>query len=79
MTADALTSRERDALDFIVGYIDECGWAPTIREISVALGISKAPAHSLLAGLEAKGRIARLHGVHSTTASRALRVLQIAA
>ena len=37
--AKGLTERQQEVFNFIVGYIDDKGYPPTIREMQVGLGI----------------------------------------
>jgi len=54
----ALTTRQRDALEALVNYIDEHDYAPTIRELQELLGLaSPAPVQDLLAKLRDKGYV----------------------
>jgi SOS-response transcriptional repressor LexA len=54
----ALTPRQREALDFIVGFVREHGYSPTIREIGAQLGIrSTNGVMSNLLCLQRKGAI----------------------
>ncbi len=67
-----LTDRQRAILDFIVGYIQVHGWAPSIRDIGAHFDIKSVNGTSdHLRALERKGYIERGFGK-----SRALRVLR---
>ena len=56
----ALTSRQRQILDFIRAEIHRRGFPPSVREIGEAVGLSSSSTvHSHLAALEAKGLIRR--------------------
>lgn len=44
-------------LDFITTYIAEHGWAPTMREIAVAMDCELTTAHSRVHRLVAEGRL----------------------
>ncbi len=53
-----LNNRERDILKFIEKQVEEQGYAPSVREIGKAVGLSStATVHSYLAKLEEKGYI----------------------
>ena len=53
-----LNNRERDILKFIEKQVSEQGYAPSVREIGAAVGLSStATVHSYLAKLEEKGFI----------------------
>lgn len=61
MTAlPSLTRTQQAALDAIVGYVDEYGYPPTVREVGKAADIASTSsvAHQLRQ-LELKGRIRR--------------------
>lgn len=67
-----MTRQERQIVEFIGRYIEENGWAPTVREIGAATGIgSPGSVHAYLGRLEAKGIIRRRHGAPQAN-SRAL-------
>ena len=53
-----LTKRQKEILDFIHGFIDEHGYAPSFEEIAKAFGYSSlATVHEHLSNLERKGYI----------------------
>jgi repressor LexA len=53
-----LTKRQKEILDFITGFIDEQGYAPSFEEIAKAFGYSSlATVHEHLSNLERKGYI----------------------
>ncbi len=55
-----LTKRQREILDFLTGYIDEKGYAPSFEEIADTMGYaSLATVHEHLTNLERKGVIRR--------------------
>lgn len=55
-----LTSRQRDVFKYITSYIDERGYAPTLREIGSSLGIrSTNGVNEHLRALERKGYLTR--------------------
>ena len=59
-----LTPREHQAYEFIVAYIKEHEYAPTIAEIAKALGVkSRSMVQRILEHLEAGERIKRVAGV----------------
>lgn len=60
--ARALTNRQRQVLDYLTSEIKKKGYAPSVREIGVALGLrSPSTVHQHLIALEQKGAIRR-HG-----------------
>lgn len=55
-----LTGRQKDVLDYIMSYIEERGYAPTLREIGLSLGIrSTNGVNDHLCALERKGYLMR--------------------
>jgi len=53
-----LTKRQKEILDFIHGFIEELGYAPSFEEIAKAFGYSSlATVHEHLSNLERKGYI----------------------
>lgn len=69
-TLSSLTPRQREILDFIRTWIDELGYAPTVRDIGRQFGIrSPNGVRGHLKALEAKGMIER-----DPRRSRALRL-----
>jgi len=53
-----LTKRQKEILDFISGFIEEQGYAPSFEEIAKAFGYSSlATVHEHLSNLERKGYI----------------------
>ncbi|WP_000178255.1 LexA family protein [Bacillus cereus] len=56
-----LTEREQDALECIMGYMEEFGFAPSVRDMASRMYVSHKTAHRYLLQLESKGRIKRLH------------------
>lgn len=61
-----LTWRQNLAFCYIRDYIEEHGYAPTIREIGDAAHLaSLSSTHYVLTRLEAKGYIKRIHGRHA--------------
>ena len=55
-----LTRRQKEILDYLGGYIDEHGYAPTIEEIGEHFGLSSlATVHKHLSNLQEKGLIKR--------------------
>jgi len=68
----SLTERQKEALSFIIDYVEETGYPPTIREIGDELGIkSTNGVNDHLKALEKKGYLER-----QTGKSRALRPLR---
>ena len=59
MTA-MLTARQQQIWDFLVRYVDEHGYPPTVREIGSAVGLaSPSTVHAHLANLERAGLLRR--------------------
>ena len=60
----SLTPRQADLLQFIRGHLLARGYSPSFSEMAGALGISgnKGGVARLVAGLEERGAIRRLHG-----------------
>ncbi len=66
-----LTKRQREILDYLTGYIDDHGYAPSFEEIAAAMKYgSLATVHEHLSNLERKGVIKR-----SYNESRSIEVL----
>ncbi len=75
MTREALTQRQRSILDFVVSFLRERGYPPTLREIGAHLGIKSTNGVSdHLRALERKGYIVR-----SSMLSRGIRPIDEAA
>ncbi len=55
-----LTDRQRQIFDFLMKYVDEHGYPPTVREIGEAVGLaSPSTVHAHLANLERAGLLKR--------------------
>jgi repressor LexA len=55
-----LTGRQQEIWDFLVGYVDQHGYPPTVREIGAAVGLaSPSTVHAHLANLERAGLLRR--------------------
>jgi repressor LexA len=55
-----LTGRQQEIWDFLVQYVDERGYPPTVREIGEAVGLaSPSTVHAHLANLERAGLLRR--------------------
>ena len=54
-----LTKRQQRVLDFIIKYIRDIGYPPTVREIGGAFKISSKGAYDHLLAIEKKGYIRR--------------------
>src|SRR5689334_5437374 len=55
-----LTGRQQEIWDFLVEYVDEHGYPPTVREIGEAVGLaSPSTVHAHLANLERAGLLRR--------------------
>jgi repressor LexA len=66
-----LTGRQQEIFDFLVEYVERCGYPPTVREIGEAVGLaSPSTVHAHLANLERAGLLRR-----DPTKPRALEVL----
>lgn len=66
-----LSKRQREIYDFVVGYVDQHGYPPTVREIGEAVGLaSPSTVHAHLANLERAGYVKR-----DPTKPRALELL----
>jgi DNA-binding MarR family transcriptional regulator len=75
MTREALTQRQRSILDFVVSFLRERGYPPTLREIGAYFGIKSTNGVSdHLRALERKGYIER-----SSMLSRGIRPIDEAA
>lgn len=60
---EVIYRRERDLLDFLRDYLRKHGYAPTLREMARALGVSSvATVHKHLKALEKKGFLKRHRG-----------------
>ena len=58
-----LTSRQRDVLAFVRGYLDAHGYPPATREIAQELDITDTAAHGHLVACERKGHLRRAPGI----------------
>ena len=66
-----LTDRQRQIFDFLMKYVDEHGYPPTVRDIGKAIGLtSSSTVHAHLANLEKLGMLKR-----DPTKPRAIEVL----
>lgn len=54
-----LTNRQQKVLDFIIDYLKDVGYPPTIREVASEFGISSKGAYDHLVAIEKKGYIRR--------------------
>jgi repressor LexA len=55
-----LTGRQQEIWDFLVDYVDQHGYPPTVREIGEAIGLaSPSTVHAHLANLERAGLLRR--------------------
>jgi repressor LexA len=60
LEADMLTGRQQEIWDFLVEYVDQHGYPPTVREIGEAVGLaSPSTVHAHLANLERAGLLKR--------------------
>jgi repressor LexA len=69
----ALTKRQKDVLDFLVGFINKHGYSPSFEEVAKALRLtSLATVHKHIATLERKGFIRRGYNQ-----SRSIEIVQL--
>jgi repressor LexA len=74
--AKGLTDRQQEVFNFIVTYIEDKGYPPTIREMQVGLGIGSLRGVTIhLDALHKKGFIERLSSKNGPRTSRGIRVL----
>ncbi len=60
LEAEMLTGRQQEIWDFLVDYVDQHGYPPTVREIGEAVGLaSPSTVHAHLANLERAGLLKR--------------------
>jgi repressor LexA len=60
LEAEMLTGRQQEIWDFLVDYVDQRGYPPTVREIGEAVGLaSPSTVHAHLANLERAGLLKR--------------------
>jgi repressor LexA len=60
LEAEMLTGRQQEIWDFLVDYVDQHGYPPTVREIGDAVGLaSPSTVHAHLANLERAGLLRR--------------------
>src|SRR5438874_11564715 len=60
LEAEMLTGRQQEIWDFLVEYVDQHGYPPTVREIGEAVGLaSPSTVHAHLANLERAGLLRR--------------------
>ncbi|WP_154724626.1 LexA family protein [Bacillus pseudomycoides] len=55
-----LTEREQEALNCISGYMEEFGFAPSVRDMASRMYVTHTTAHRYLTQLENKGQIKRM-------------------
>jgi repressor LexA len=73
MSPDMLTKRQKQILDFITGFIEENGYAPTYQEIGEYFDLSSpATIHQHIKALEDKGYLKSEYN-----AKRALEILEV--
>jgi repressor LexA len=74
--AKGLTDRQQEVLDFIVKYIEDKGYPPTIRDMQEGLGIGSLRGVTIhLDALHKKGFIERISSRNGPRTSRGIRVL----
>jgi len=60
LEAEMLTGRQQEIWDYLVDYVDQHGYPPTVREIGEAVGLaSPSTVHAHLANLERAGLLKR--------------------
>src|SRR5437764_8860569 len=60
LEAQMLTGRQQEIWDYLVEYVDQHGYPPTVREIWEAVGLaSPSTVHAHLANLERAGLLRR--------------------
>ncbi|MCB5231238.1 MAG: transcriptional repressor LexA [Sphaerochaetaceae bacterium] len=62
-----LTARQQEVFDFIKEYIENNSYAPAVRDIAKAFGITVKAAHDHLKALERKGVIHSSEGISRST------------
>jgi repressor LexA len=62
-----LTARQSEVLEFIKRYIESNSYAPAVRDIAHAFGITVKAAHDHLKALERKGAIHSSEGISRST------------
>lgn len=73
--AKGLTDRQQEVFNFLIGYIEENGFPPTIREMQVGLGIGSLRGVTIhLDALHKKGFIDRPIGPSGSRAARGIRI-----
>lgn len=65
MSHAPLTARQQGVLEFVRAYRDHHGFAPTLREIGAAVGVSREYARVVLLQLKRKGAMRYEGGVRS--------------
>lgn len=74
--AKGLTERQQEVFNFLVGYIEQHGYPPTIREMQVGLGIGSLRGVTIhLDALHKKGFIRRLSAKDGPRTSRGIQIL----
>lgn len=74
--AKLLTARQADVLDYIMDYVQEYGYGPTLREIRLHFGIASLRGASVhLDALEKKGYVQRPSLKNGPRASREIMIL----
>lgn len=58
-----LTSRQRDVLAFVRGYLASHGYPPSVRELAETLDITGNAVHGHLTAIERKGHLRRVPGI----------------
>jgi repressor LexA len=76
MMAKGLTDRQQEVFNFIVAFVEEKGYPPTIREMQLGLSIGSLRGVTIhLDALHKKGFIERLSSKNGPRTSRGIRIL----
>ncbi len=74
--AKGVTDRQQEVFNFIVAYLEDKGYPPTIREMQLGLGIGSLRGVTIhLDALQKKGYIDRLSAKEGPRTSRGIRIL----
>ena len=74
--AKGVTDRQQEVFNFIVTYLEDKGYPPTIREMQMGLGIGSLRGVTIhLDALQKKGYIERLSARDGPRTSRGIRIL----
>ena len=74
--AKGVTDRQQEVFNFVVGYIEDKGYPPTIREMQLGLGIGSLRGVTIhLDALQKKGYLERLSSENGPRTARGIRIL----